>query len=166
MSGMAAASADGVMIALSEGAGMQLLNKEENLPEKHQLLIRFEDDSSLIATMRMYAGIYVFPKGAFNNPYYLAARDKQSPLEEDFDREYFSFLMPLEGNEKLSVKAFLATEQRIPGLGNGMLQDFLYHAKIYPKRKMNTLSANERKALFSLIKTTLREMADEGGRDT
>lgn|GEM_PF-2077218 len=30
-------------------------------------------------------------------------------------------------------KAFLATEQRIPGLGNGVLQDILWTARIHPK---------------------------------
>jgi formamidopyrimidine-DNA glycosylase len=43
----------------------------------------------------------------------------------------------------LSAKAFLATEQRIPGLGNGVLQDILFTAGIHPKRKMAAISEEE-----------------------
>ena len=66
----------------------------------------------------------------------------------------------------MSAKAFLATQQRIPGLGNGVLQDILLNAKIHPKKKINTLSEEQRKELFDSLKSTLAEMTDAGGRDT
>jgi formamidopyrimidine-DNA glycosylase len=65
-----------------------------------------------------------------------------------------------------SVKAFLATEQRLPGLGNGVLQDILFNARVNPKSKVSLLTEAELKALFDSVKTTLRQMADQGGRDT
>jgi formamidopyrimidine-DNA glycosylase len=68
--------------------------------------------------------------------------------------------------QKLSAKAFLATEQRIPGLGNGVLQDLLYLAKVHPKQKVRDLSAKERESIFSSLKNTLAEMTAQGGRDT
>jgi formamidopyrimidine-DNA glycosylase len=68
--------------------------------------------------------------------------------------------------QKLSAKAFLATEQRIPGLGNGVSQDILWHAKIHPKRKINTLSGEEFKQLFRSVQTILNKMTELGGRDT
>ena len=68
--------------------------------------------------------------------------------------------------EKLSAKAFLATEQRILGVGNGVLQDILYHAGIHPKRKIKTLTEAEKDLLFASIKETLTEMINKGGRDT
>lgn len=68
--------------------------------------------------------------------------------------------------DKLSVKAFLATEQRIPGLGNGVLQDILYNARLHPKRKMKDLHKEEIDKLFHAIKTTLLKMIEQGGRDT
>ena len=67
---------------------------------------------------------------------------------------------------QLSAKAFLATEQRIPGLGNGVLQDILFNAGIHPKRKISTLDETERRTLFDSIKSTLEEMTGQGGRDT
>lgn len=66
----------------------------------------------------------------------------------------------------MSIKALLATEQRIPGLGNGVLQDILFKAGIHPKRKISKISELERSDLFHCLKVTLQSMADKGGRDT
>ena len=66
----------------------------------------------------------------------------------------------------MSVKALLATEQRIPGLGNGVLQDILFNARIHPKRKISTLNAEDKQLLFHSVKDTLRDMIAKGGRDT
>jgi len=60
----------------------------------------------------------------------------------------------------------MATGQRIPGLGNGVLQDILYHARIHPKRSLDTMLDMEEEALFFSIKHTLELMSDQGGRDT
>jgi len=78
---------------------------------------------------------------------------------------YFDALRT-EGLDRISAKAFLATEQRIPGLGNGVLQDILFHAGIHPKRKMATIGEAEFDRLFRSVKDTLVEMARLGGRDT
>jgi len=86
-------------------------------------------------------------------------------LSDAFDRAYFGTLFS-ENTPKLSAKAFLATEQRIPGLGNGVLQDILFNAKVHPKRKISTLGETERRTLFDSIKSTLGEMTAQGGRDT
>jgi formamidopyrimidine-DNA glycosylase len=113
----------------------------------------------------MYGGLWAFHEGDFNNMYYYAAKTKPSPLSDKFDREYFLSLRK-EGTDKLSAKAFLATEQRIPGLGNGVLQDILYLSGMHPKRKMAMVSDDEYNMLFDTLKDTLRVMADQGGRDT
>jgi formamidopyrimidine-DNA glycosylase len=74
--------------------------------------------------------------------------------------------MSASGMEKLSAKAFLATEQRIPGVGNGVLQDILYNAGVHPKRKLSTMTKEDEDKLFSSIKNTLSDMINKGGRDT
>jgi formamidopyrimidine-DNA glycosylase len=68
--------------------------------------------------------------------------------------------------QKLSLKALLATEQRIPGLGNGVLQDILFNAGMHPRKKAGTLSEKERGILFDSLKKTLSEMTAGGGRNT
>ena len=68
--------------------------------------------------------------------------------------------------QKLSLKALLATEQRIPKLGNGVLQDILFNARMHPKKKVSALAGKEKEILFNSVKTTVSAMAAHGGRDT
>ena len=171
---MGAAYARGGMVELQAGDMLLLFNDGVNLrlhtaggerPKKHQLLLEYEDGAALSASVAMYGGIACFIPGTYDNPYYLVACEKPSPLGEDFSAEYFAGLF-LPEREKLSLKAFLATEQRIPGLGNGVLQDILYTAGLHPKRKLSTLGQDEREKLYDSLKTTLEAMTQGGGRDT
>jgi formamidopyrimidine-DNA glycosylase len=130
------------------------------------LLIEFEDATAISASVQMYGGLWCFREGEFHNPYYDAARSKPSPLSDEFDRAYFDRLITSADVQKLSTKAFMATEQRIPGLGNGVLQDILYKARIHPKRRVETLTEDERETIFYSVKSTLKEMTTQGGRDT
>jgi len=140
--------------------------RDEKRPRKHQLLIEFEDETAISTTVQLYGDLRCFKKGEFHNFYYDIARSRPSPLSDEFDRAYFNNLITSTDVQKLSTKAFLATEQRIPGLGNGVLQDILYNAGIHPKRKVATLTAAEREALYHSVKSTLKEMTEQGGRDT
>lgn len=155
-------------IVLGEGVNIRYYAAGEKLPDKHQLQLELDDFSSLIGTVQMYGGLWAFPAEQFDNPYYLIAKKKTSPLNEQFDYAHFSALLK-DGQLKLnslSAKAFLATEQRIPGLGNGVLQDILWTARIHPKRKMATVSEEELHNLFKAVKSVLSEMTIKGGRDT
>jgi len=164
--GIVEISADDMRIALSEGIGLRYHKDDQNLPAKHQLLIEFTDKSVLTVSVQMYGGILCFKEGTCETDYYLVAQGKPSPLSEEFDQNYFSNLISVETLQNKSAKFFLATEQRIPGLGNGVLQDILFAAKIHPRRKINTLSDPEKTTLFFALKSVLKEMADKGGRDT
>lgn len=149
-----------------DGVNLRYFPVGAKLPPKHQLLIEFEDGGSLVGSVQMYGGINVFKEGELDNPYYLAAREKINPLSDAFDRSYFSDMLEVSGAQKLSAKAFLATDQRIPGVGNGVLQDILWHAKINPRSKLASLSESERGAMFDSLKDLLSKMAELGGRDT
>ncbi len=156
---------DDCFMLFGDGATMRYYEKGDKLPMKHQLWIEFEDDSSLVSTIHMYGGLWAFPENSFDNKYYKMAKEKPSPLTAAFDKAYYDSLFS-ENSGKLSLKAFLATEQRIPGLGNGILQDILFNAKMHPKRKVNTLSKKDMEELFDSIKLTLTKMVACGGRDT
>lgn len=158
--------AEEAVILFSEGVALRYHSETEKPPQKHQLMIEFEDFSSLTASIQMYGGTLCFNEGAFVSEYYAVAKEKPSPLSEQFDRLYFENIISTPGNEKLSAKALLATEQRIPGLGNGVLQDILFNSSIHPKKKVKNFSNDEIENLFSSIKNTLAEMTFKGGRDT
>ncbi len=145
-------------LALNDGANLRYYPPGETLPKKHQLHIEFEDFSSLIVTVQMYAGIMAFRDGEHDNFYYLISKEKPHPLSDAFDPTYFRELRSCEKYEKLSAKAFLATEQRIPGLGNGVLQDILWNARIHPKTKMGAISDGQFDALYQTLRSTLMDM--------
>lgn len=149
------------------GDGVNLRHHDADIrpPDKHQLLLTFTDGSALSATVAMYGQLSCFT-GDFDNPYYRAARDKPSPLGDRFDAAHFEGLLSGSGAEKLSLKAFLATEQRIPGLGNGVLQDILWTAGLHPRSKVASLDAGARHRLFATLTRLLRTMTEAGGRDT
>ena len=158
--------AEGTLMHFGDGVILRYYESDKNIPTKHQLAIIFDDNSALVGTVAMYGGLWVFPVGGMDdNIYYKAAKEAVSPLSEEFDYNYFMNLFD-DKSMKMSVKAFLATEQRIPGLGNGVLQDILLNAKIHPKKKMNTLTEDQRQGIFDSIKTTLTAMAEDGGRNT
>lgn len=135
-------------------------------PPKHQLQLEFDDGTGITSCAQMWGGFFCYPigeKGGY--PDAQIAKERPSPLTEAFDRAYFGTLFDAD-TPKLSAKAFLATEQRIPGLGNGVLQDILWTARIHPKRKMVDLSEGEVDAMYSVVRSLLAEMVAKGGRDT
>ncbi|MCK5128991.1 MAG: endonuclease VIII [Clostridiales bacterium] len=158
--------AEDMRIAYVEGINLRYITETNKLPKKHQLLIQLQDETYLVASVQMYGGMWVFKKDSYDNEFYTMAQKLPSPVTARFTEEYFICLIEKEGMQKLSIKAFLATKQRIPGLGNGVLQDILYNAKVHPKRKVSSLSQGERGAVFTSIKYTLNEMTEKGGRDT
>jgi formamidopyrimidine-DNA glycosylase len=164
--GLVEIEAENANILLGDGAGIRFHSKGEPRPAKHQLLIEFDDHSAISVSIQMYGGIGVFLEDELDNPYYRVAKEKPSPFSPAFDKVYFDRLISAQEVQKLSLKALLATEQRIPGLGNGILQDILFNAKMHPKKKVNTLAETEKEVLFNSIKTTISTMAAKGGRDT
>lgn len=152
-------------MTFSDGVNLRYFAPGEKPPDKHQLLLEFDAGSSLVGSVQMYGGLMAFPEGKNDNPYYLVAKEKPSPLTTAFDEAYFESLFD-ENTSKLSLKAFLATEQRIPGLGNGVLQDILFNAGMHPKKKVESLSADDKDTLFHAVRTTPCQMEAEGGRDT
>lgn len=165
LGGMVEIEVEDNTLLFGDGVNLRFHQTPAEQPAKHQLLVEFEDHSALSASVAMYGGLWCTPRGANNNPYYLVAREKPSPLTDRFSSEYLAGLF-LPEFDSLSLKAFLATQQRIPGLGNGVLQDILYRARLHPKRKAGSLGETGGQELFQAIKTTLGEMASQGGRDT
>jgi len=151
-------------IIAGDGTNIRYYPLPDDCPGKFQLQIIFDDDSCIAFTVAMYGGIWAC-KNEFQNPYYQGSIRSISPLDDAFDKSVFEKIFQ-NVTKDLSVKALLATEQRIPGLGNGVLQDILFNANIHPKRKKSTLTDFEKGELFHSLKVTLKNMTENGGRDT
>jgi formamidopyrimidine-DNA glycosylase len=150
--------AEGIVLRWHEGG--------EAPPARHQLLVTFDDGSALSATVQMYGGLWAYAAGTFQNAYLDAALRAPAPTSSSFDEAHFARLLAGPGVSNVSLKALLATKQRVPGLGNGVLQDILFEARLHPRRKVATLTDDERAGLFRAVRSTLADMTRRGGRDT
>ena len=174
LTGMAVTGADGFGIyvelvfegdrklCFNDGINVRLVLKEA-IPKNYQLAICFEDGYALVFTVVMYGGIFIHD-GSYENEYYIKSKNAVSPFSEDFD-EYFRTAFS-NSRQRMSAKAFLATEQRFPGIGNGVLQDILFCSNIHPKRKLSSLEESEKDLLLKCIHSVLKNMTEHGGRDT
>jgi len=165
VAGFARLSLGDALAFFSEGMSVLYHAAGTERVKKHQLLIEFDDGSALSASARMYGGAGIVPAPGPDNPYYRVSLEKPSPLGDGFSWEHFATIAEAAA-ATLSAKALLATEQRIPGLGNGVLQDILFRAGIHPKRKISALDDRELRTLHESVRSTLREMTEAGGRDT
>jgi len=156
---------DELCLSVHDGAKPQYLAPEDSEPKKHQLLVRFDDGSAVVFRVQMYGGMSIYRPEENQSPYYRVAVDKPTPLEPGFTKQYFEGILS-DTSPKLSAKALLATEQRIPGLGNGCLQDILLRAHVHPQSRLSALSSADFDSLYESVPSTLREMAEKGGRST
>ena len=156
---------DEYSFVVGDGTNVRYYAAGEKLPERYQTRITLDDDSSLICTVQMYGAMFLVRPEIYDNPYYLAGVQKPLPGTENFDYEYFTSLREnVSGN--MSIKGFLATQQRIPGLGNGVLQDILLQAGLHPKKKIGTFTESRWKQVYQAVVETLAKMTAAGGRDT
>ena len=154
----------GLMLLFSDGANLRLFSPGMEHPAKHQLMLSFENGAVLLCTVQMYAGIHLCKEGTYHSVYHQAAHEKLSPFQDGFSLDYFQTLAA--EWPKLSAKAFLATQQRFPGLGNGVLQDILFRARIHPRTRVSALGSVALVRLYHEVRNTLKQMAETGGRDT
>ena len=154
--------AGGKRLCVNDGVHMKLMD-EANAPKDYQLLIRMADGTAIAFTVGMYGGIMLHD-GMLDNEYYVKSRAYTSPFAPEFAGRFAEVLG--EGKPTLSAKAVLATEQRFPGVGNGVTQDILFAAGLHPKRKLQTLDEAARGKLLDSVVGVLRDMTDRGGRDS
>ena len=152
-------------IAFADGAYPKYYENKKDFPKSHQLAIYFDDDTAIFVSIQMYGYMFAFSRKEATEGYYVSSSGKPDPLTDGFTFEYFKGLYPNDG-KKLSAKAFLATKQRIPGLGNGVLQDILWDAGIDPRFDMGQATEEDFRALYTSVRKVLKEMCACGGRDT
>jgi len=162
--GMAELQLEEMKLIFCDGTNLRYIAPEAKQPEKHQLKIDFADGSALVCSVQMYGGMWLMEGDAYEG-YAKSSKEKVKPLDAAFDEAHFEALFA-SAKPTLSAKALLATEQRIPGLGNGVLQDILFNARVHPRRKLNTLDDEDKSRLFHSISSTLKAMTEQGGRDT
>jgi formamidopyrimidine-DNA glycosylase len=153
---------NGKRLCIQDGVQARLIRAAQ-APKNYQLLIEMTDGSALCFTVALYGGILVH-EGGLDNPYYQKSRAALPPDAPDFPAHFEQLYGQC--SPTMSLKAFLATQQRFPGIGNGVIQDVLFAARLNPKQKLQFLGAPERAQLCASLIHITGQMRDQGGRDT
>ncbi|MBV9454554.1 MAG: bifunctional DNA-formamidopyrimidine glycosylase/DNA-(apurinic or apyrimidinic site) lyase [Rubrobacter sp.] len=82
------------------------------------------------------------------------------PLENSFDAQYLHRKL---SSRKAQIKALLLDQKVVSGIGNIYVDEILYDARVHPRRKTNTLSAEEWDALCAAIRRNLRAGIEHRG---
>lgn len=151
-------------LAVCDGVKLRYYNNGEDAPSKYQLKIVFFEGDCLVFTVGLYGSIALH-QNDFENEYFLISKRSVSVISDEMTSQ--DILAKMDSEEKnISAKAFLATKQRFPGIGNGVALEVLYQAHIHPKQKIKYLSQKEKEDLAYALKEVPKEMAEMGGRDT
>jgi len=136
------------------------------LPKRVHGVLTFEGGGRLVVTIQAWGGFLVLtPEESAVHPY-VAGRGI-SPIDPGFTPDRFDEILDGSGDwSRKPIKAFLVHEGNVCGIGNGILQDILFRAKLSPKRKVPDLLPEERRRLHDAIVTTMTEAIARGGRDT
>ena len=153
---------------LSLGCGGERIlyhQHEKTLPKKHQLLLEFEDHTYLTVTISGWGEVRLLESKDIDKHPHIPF-DKVDPLSEEFTLKTFEELIKqIPERKKCSAKKFFITEPGLRGIGNGVIQDIFFLAKIHPKREMKSLTAEEQERLYETTRNELQKMVDLGGRD-
>ena len=156
--------------ALMFGIPTRYYAAEEKLPKRHQLLLIFDDGSAVALCGSLGGAIYLFKTDENGLAVDYMPPDFPSVLSDDFSEEFFLKLIENTDLTKLrpakSVKCFLATKNRIPGLDNAILHEILWEARVNPKSVMAALGQDEYRRIYAAIKKVFPAVIAAGGRDT
>ena len=137
-----------------------------SLPKKYQLLLNFIDGSALTVTISGWGNTLLVPAETAGQHAHVR-EDKFTPLDENFTLNYFlNLFSDVDPNSTKSIKYFMISEPGIHGIGNGCLQDILFHAKLHPRRRVVDINHDEQTILYNVIVKNLTEIIQLGGRDS
>ena len=82
------------------------------------------------------------------------------PLEDGFRADYLPRKI---GSRRAQIKPLLLDQKVVSGIGNIYVDEILFDARLHPRRKANTLSEREWKALYDAIRSNLAAGVDHRG---
>ena len=142
----------------------------EKPPKRHQLHLTFDDGSSLALCGSLGGTIYLFRVNEEGLAVDYLPPDFPPVLSDDFSEQFFLDFIDSIDLARLqpakTVKCFLATKNRIPGLDNAILHEILWEARVNPKSVMAALGQDEYRRLYAAIKKVFPAVIEAGGRDT
>ena len=144
-----------LLIGLGMGGEVLYHVSKQSIPEKHQVLLTFQDSSVLSLTFWWFG--YVHYADALADHPMVA---KLGPHFMDLSLTEFRGLL---SGRRGAIKLFLLNQHRVAGIGNVYIQDPLFKAGIHPLRKIASLAEGEIEMLWRALRETMQESIDLGG---
>jgi len=85
------------------------------------------------------------------------------PLDPAFTFDRFDALL---ARRRGAIKSLLMSQEIIAGLGNLYVDEILFQTSIHPKRAVDRIRENERRAVFTTMRRILNEAIRRHGRET
>ena len=82
------------------------------------------------------------------------------PLEDGFRADYLPEKL---GSRRAQIKPLLLDQKVVSGIGNIYVDEILFDARLHPRRKANTLSEREWRALYDAIRSNLAAGVEHRG---
>jgi len=143
-------------LLLNLGMGGEiLLVTPETMPEKYRLCFLFSDGTCLAVNFWWF-GYAHWAADPAEHP----MTAKLGPNAIDLTLEQFRSLLR---GRRGAIKPFLLDQSRIAGIGNVIVQDPLFRARIHPMRGISELNDEDIQALYREIQRTLHEAIEHGG---
>jgi formamidopyrimidine-DNA glycosylase len=143
-----------LLMNLGMGGEMMLVTPE-TMPEKYRLQFSFAD-GSVLAVNFWWFGYAHWAVELTDHPMV----SKLGPNALDLSLEEFRELLR---KRRGAIKPFLLNQKNIAGIGNVIVQDPLFQARIHPMRSIADLSDDDIEAIYESIQHTLREAIKHGG---
>jgi formamidopyrimidine-DNA glycosylase len=149
------------VILFNPGMGADILyfTSKDDLPEKYQIKIEFEDKTGFTIRVWWFCYFHVVSKEGIGT-HKMTASLGMEPLDDLFTLEYFKKLLK---KRRAGIKSFLLNQKNIAGIGNFYIHDILFRAKIHPLRKIPSLTPEEIEALYYSIQKLLSKSVELNG---
>ena len=148
------------LLSLGMGGNVLYHKSGEKLPHKYHLKLKFHDNSMLTIGFWWFGYCHAVNENELET-HKMTSKLGLSPVnEKEFNYDNFNIILQ---GRRGNIKSFLMNQKYIAGIGNVYIQDILFKAKLHPDRKIPDITENERKRLFEVIKTNLKEAVKLGG---
>lgn len=147
------------ILAKKTGSKYRLLNKLSapltKLPSKHTHVVFYFTDKSVLYfnDIRKFGYIRIVEDKDLDKVKEFKEYGPE-PLDKEFNFKVFAD--SLKNRKKVPIKLALMDTKVVVGIGNIYSDEILYHARVRPDRKVESLSVNELKKVFDQIKPVLK----------
>jgi formamidopyrimidine-DNA glycosylase len=153
---------DGSTLALNLGMGGEMRHHGANdAPDsdRERVVFRFSDGDQLWIHHWWFGHVHLVPAGGLDAHPQIGDLG-QEPLGEDFTVERLAAVL---GGRRGRIKNYLLDQRVIAGIGNVYIQDILWHARLHPMRRADTLTMADIERLHAAIRRVLQQGIDAGG---